>query len=489
MTTKEKLKQELAKLLIEKERRQQYCKFDMYFPDTGEYRRELYPKHVEFMNKGSEFSQRAFIAANRTGKSLAGGYEMTCHLTGNYPNWWKGRKFTKAVNAWACGVNNIETKNVVQEVLLGSPMDIGSGLIPKENIVRVIKKPGVAEAVETVYVTHKNGGVSELTFKSYEQGRETFQGTKRQVIWLDEEPRDQGIFTECLTRTMDDKNPGIIYCTFTPLFGLSEVVLSFLKDGKFPHNGVNPEEPYKFVTQVSWEEVPHLNEQQKKEILSSYSDHEKEARSRGVPSLGAGAIYPFMEDRIKVEPFEIPSWWPKVYGMDTGWQKTAAVWAAIDVDSNVVYLYSEHYEGQAAPAVHASAIKARGPWIPGVIDPAADKDVNRTDGMSIFRVYEDEELRLEFADNSVNAGILKVYQMLESGQLKVFSTLRHWLAEYRVYRRDENGKIVKKNDHLLDATRYLIMTGLGLAEMQPDPDAVDDSPSRIAEGMDNVTGY
>lgn len=476
---------ELLELLEQQEQALHYNKLSAVFPDEGPYSREHYKKHIEFMDKGSLYMQRAFIAANRSGKTYTGAYEMTCHLTGLYPKWWKGRKFLNAINAWAAGISNQSTKEIQQAELLGKLSDVGSGMIPKHLILGFTKKPGVADAVETIRVQHVSGGVSELTFKSYEQGSDSFQGTYKQVIWLDEEPKDRRIYTECLTRLMHKHTPGMIYCTFTPLFGMSDVVLGFLPDGRFPENGINGD---KFVTQVSWEEVPHLDEEQKKIILSSYSQHERDARSKGIPSLGSGAIYPYLEDDITVDPFQIPSWWPRVYGLDVGWNKTAAVWGAKDPDTNQIYIYSEHYEGQAQPVVHALAIKARGEWITGVIDPGSQGS-SQIDGKALFNLYEEQGLILAFADNSTSAGILKVGQMFASGQLKIFKTCQNLLKEFRSYARDENGKIIKKNDHALDALRYLVMTGLDYLESAPDPDYRDKKDPEDASGRDTFTGY
>lgn len=489
MTKTEKIKTQLAKVLDEIELRQKYNKRDSFFPKEGPLSRDHYTKQIEFMSSGVNHSQRAFIAPNRSGKTLTGAFELTCHVTGEYPSWWEGRVFSEPVFAWAASVSNEATKNILQFELLGSNMDIGSGMVPKDKIVRVVKKPGVADAVETVYIKHNTGGLSRIDFKSYEQGRDTFQGTKKHVIWLDEEPTDYGIFTECLTRTASackDGTNGLIYCTFTPLFGLSDVVLSFLPDGKFPEHGEHPEFKHKYVVNLSWEDVPHLSKEWQAEALASYSPHERDARSRGIPALGSGAIYPYLEYSIVVDPFEIPVYWPKAYGLDVGWNRTAAIWGAMDPASKQIYLFSEHYQGEAAPAIHASAIKARGEWITGTIDPKSENR-SQADGIRLIDLYKNEGLDLIDADNSVESGIYKVGQMLASGQLKVFSTLRNWLSEYRVYRRDEKGKIIKKNDHLMDATRYLLVTGMDYAEAQPDPDAVDFYNRHT--GRSQITGY
>lgn len=425
-----------------------------------------------------------------THNTVTGAFEMACHLTGIYPHWWEGKRFTGPISAWAASKTAQMTRDVVQKELLGNPIDPGTGMIPQHLIKKVVRKSGsVGDSFETIYVQHISGGISDLGFKSYDQGRETFQGTKKQVIWLDEEPSDQGIFSECLTRTAgDDGDSGIIYCTFTPLLGLSDVVMAFLPDGKMPANGVAPEAPYRFVTCVTWEEVPHISEEWKEEALASFSPHEREARSKGRPALGAGAIYPYPEESVTVETFEIPIWWPRAYGMDVGWNKTACIWGAIDPETSVIYLYSEHYMGHEPPPVHASAIKQRGNWIIGAIDPKSDSR-NQVDGTRLMDLYEQEGLLVTPADNSVEAGLYKVGHLFASGQLKIMKHLKNTLAEYRIYRRDENGKIIKKNDHLMDAMRYLIMSGLEYAQAVPDPDAQDDNYNAQSMGGNRVTGY
>ncbi len=483
----QKLKLELLETLEAKEHHLLYNKIDTIFPDEGMFCRALYPKHIAYMTAGKKHNQRAIIAGNRTGKTLMGGCEMTYHLTGIYPHWWQGRVFANPIEAWAASVSNEATKNVMQKVLLGDSMSPGTGLIPGHLIGKEVKKPGVAEAVETVYVKHTSGRYSRIDFKSYEQGRAAFQGTKKQFIWLDEEPSDYSIYSECLARTMDKFEPGMISCTFTPLSGLSDVVLSFLVGGRFPEGGVNPDTPYKYVGSVTWDDIPHLSEEQKAEQLATYPKHEQAARTQGIPSLGSGAIFPFLERDIVVRPFKLEPWWPRVYGLDVGWNRTAAVWVAQDPDTKIYYIYSEHYLGEVSPAIHASGIKNRGDWIEGVIDPAS-RTASQSDGKCLLDLYEREGLMLQLANNAVEAGIYKMYQMFESGTLKVFSNLNNWLAEFRTYQRDLKGKIIKKNDHLMDATRYTILSGLDYMTTEPDPDKEQNDSSRLGSG-DPFTGY
>src|SRR5665213_1213782 len=168
MTTKlsvDKDELEYLELLEKMESELRYNQIKYMFPDTGPYRRELYPKHLKFMAAGKDHSQRLFSGGNRTGKTNTGAVETVYHLTGEYPDWWEGKRFLNPIQAWAAGVTNQSTKEIQQFALLGSINDIGSGLIPRDKILKTTKKPGVAGAVETIYIQHKSGGVSEATFK------------------------------------------------------------------------------------------------------------------------------------------------------------------------------------------------------------------------------------------------------------------------------------------------------------------------------------
>lgn len=222
----------------------------------------------------------------------------------------------------------------------------------------------------------------------------------------------------------------------------------------------------KHVTFMGWDDAPHLDADAKASLIGEYPPHERDARTKGVPSLGFGAIYPVAESEVVCEPFEVPLYWPRAYGMDVGWNVTACVWGAWDRDSDVVYLYSEHFREHAEPSVHVDGIRARGGWIFGAIDPAS-KGRGQRDGEQLFGDYINLGLRLITAKNGVEAGLMEVWQRLTSGRLKVFDSLQHWRREYRMYQRNEKGLVVKRHDHLMDATRYLVVSGLDVAAVDP----------------------
>ena len=196
-----------------------------YFPATGPYRRELYPKHMAFFRGGAKYHERMFMAANRVGKTVCGSYETALHLTGEYPDWWEGRVFEEPVGAWAAGKTTETARDIVQLALCGPPESMGTGMIPADNIVDWRFKPNTNQSLDWILVKHRSGKNSWIGMKSYDQGRKAFEGTEKDVIWLDEEP-PAAIYTECLTRTATVD--GIIYDTFTPLEGATEMVHSFM---------------------------------------------------------------------------------------------------------------------------------------------------------------------------------------------------------------------------------------------------------------------
>jgi phage terminase large subunit-like protein len=386
-------------------------KLGTYFPETGPYRRELYKKHLEFFAAGAAYKERLFMAANRIGKSESGAYESVCHSTGLYPKWWVGRRFEKAGEGWACGTTGETTRDIVQEKLLGPVGKHGTGMIPADRIVKVTsRRGGIADALESIHVRHVSGDISVIGLKSYQQGRESFEGTAKQWVWFDEEP-PQDVYTEGLYRTVTTR--GIVYTTFTPLQGMSDVVRGFVE----PEN--DDSAAHKFFVQAGWNDVPHIHEDEKAALIRTTPPYQIKARTEGEPALGSGAIYPIAESDISVPATFIPPGnWPRAYAMDVGWNRTAVLWAARNPATGQVIIYDEYYQGMGEPPSHALGIKGRGEWIPGVIDPAS-RGRSQVDGSQLMVLYRRLGLHLTVAENAVESGIQDVWTMLVSGQLKI----------------------------------------------------------------------
>lgn len=215
-----------------------FKRYELFFPDDGPFARHLYPKHMEFFEAGADYTERLFMAANRVGKTIAGAFEGCAHATGLYKDWWPGRRFKRPTHGWAAGDTNETTRDIIQKELFGEVTWEGSrktfdgtGMIPRDHIGPCTWKSGVANLADVVRVRHESGGWSTIGLKSYDQGRRVFQGTAKDWIWLDEEmPED--VYGECLIRLMTTR--GLMLVTFTPLQGMSQVVMSFMPEDMRP---------------------------------------------------------------------------------------------------------------------------------------------------------------------------------------------------------------------------------------------------------------
>ncbi|MBS3776404.1 MAG: terminase family protein [Bacteroidales bacterium] len=491
MSVDEKNK-EFFDLVNELARRKKTNRIAQFYPDEGPLRRELYQPHLKFFKAGADVNIKAFMGGNRTGKTEGvGAYELTLHATGEYPSWWEGARFKYAPVIWISGKTTTKTRDTLQRKMLGELHSLGTGMLPGDKVDRknMTMKSGTTGAVDTCYVEHVSGTKAVIKFKAYAEERQAFESDEVDIIWLDEEPTP-GVFGECVTRTISTdrtRAAGHVLCTFTPLEGMSEVVLGFMPDGRMPGS----DGMYfgnRFVIFATWDDVPHLTKEERDRLWNEIPVYQREARTKGVPQLGSGAIYPIDEEDVSVDDFEIPIWWPRAYGLDVGWNWTAAPWAAYDKESDVLYIYSTYKRGKAEPVVHAQSIKARGDWIPGTIDPNSAGS-SQLDGKKVLDEYMNLLGEIYKADNAVEAGILKVWNMLSTGKLKVFKSCRPWFDEFRLYRRNERGQIVKNNDHLMDSTRYLCMMFHKIARTMPDEDDDFMPAMAVNSGRSAVTGY
>lgn len=238
----------LLKILSDKVYWIEHTKLVTWFRDPEDHEsfgdlalgRSHYPKQMRHFKYGSVYDERALFGGNRTGKTHCGAFEDTLHLTGLYPEWWEGRRFSRPVNMWVATDTAKNTRDILQEKFCGkpgNPNSFGTGMVPIDFFARSpTVKHGLADAYESIFVYHHtNGipdGISTCMFKSYDQGRESFQGTQQDLIHLDEEPKIE-IFTECSLRLMStvpgEKN-GSLVLTETPLLGISELMISFMPE-------------------------------------------------------------------------------------------------------------------------------------------------------------------------------------------------------------------------------------------------------------------
>jgi phage terminase large subunit-like protein len=414
-----------------------------------------YRKQREFHSAGAKFRERLFMAGNQLGKTYCAGNEVSFHVTGLYPEDWDGRRLHSANRGWTASVTSELTRDGAQRVLLGPVGQWGTGCIPKECIIDIKRARGVPDAVETILIKHvPSGGVSQITFKAYSDGREAFQAETLNWVWLDEEPPEE-IYTEAITRT--NTTAGMVFLTFTPLLGMSNVVMRFLQ---------NASHPDRHVTNMTIEDVEHYSEEQKRQIIDSYPEHEREARTKGIPMLGSGRIFPVAEEVIREASLvQVPVHWRQIIGMDFGWDHpTAAVHMVHDPDGDVIHVTRSYRRRQEIPLVHAAAVKPWGSWVP-VAWPR--------DGLQHDKGGSCEQLSSQYRDHGLNmisesaaypdkrgygveAGIAEMLERMRTGRFKVDHNLAEWFEEFRMYHR-KDGQIVKEREDLMASTRYGVM--------------------------------
>lgn len=501
-------KEELIKLAEALEARKNLIKFNKIkyvFPKSGPFSRDKYPKQMEFFKAGKHFRIRALMGGNRSGKSFTGATEYVYHATLQYPDEWQGRVMKSKGNRtmWiVCESNALWTQSL-QKTLLGGEGDaIGTGLIPlaKHNngvgLVEWAALPGAgAGAIGKWIIKDAKGNLVTTYVKTYEMEREQFQAAKVSLILFDEEP-PLHIWSESITRLMSTgiDEPGIAILCFTPLKSLSHVVLKFLPGGRFPDGGINPDNNY-YTVRVSWEDIPHLSEEEKEQLRREYDPKELSARTQGIPGSGMGKVFPTDERFITVTPFAIPSNWKRAYGMDFGWDPTAAVWMTYDPSDKVYYVYSEYKQGRQALYVHANAIKSKGEWIPGLCDPSRGL-VNYNDGTHQMEEYQRLGLALYPSDSGIQSGINKLLNGFESGTIKIFYTCVKLLEEIRLlHYDDENPNKIKdgQEDHETDALKYVYTLFHSVAKSEDDhyDDINKEKDNFIVSsyGRCKITGY
>jgi phage terminase large subunit-like protein len=428
---------------------------------------KAYPKQQLFFSMGAIKRERMFMAGNRVGKSEGAGFEDACHLTGDYPPDWKGVRFNHPIKMWVAGETGVDVRNIMQSKLCGQYGVVsakGTGFIPKDRIVDTSLARGVTDAFDTVQVAHKtNGifdGISICGFKSFEQGREKFQGEDLDFGHCDEEPPME-IYSEFLTRI---NGPGRMIITFTPLHGPTPLVLRF-KDNH----------PDRGVVHMSLDEAEHFTEEEKRKKIEGYLSYQRDARRYGIPLLGEGAVFPYDEAMLK-EPYldYIPPHWAALWGTDFGiGHPFGAVLILWDRDNDVIHVHQalriladERTPYMASPMFHAARMKKFGASVPVAWphDGHQRKQGSGVDGTAaLSSLYKAQGLRMLPTHSTHPAGgyevepiIKEIEDRILTSRFKVGAHLTEWFEEYRWYHR-KDGLIVPENNDLLDATWKAIM--------------------------------
>lgn len=458
-----------------------------------------YQKQQQFIALTKTKKESMLMAANQYGKSDTGAFITTVFMTGLYPKGWPGRRWTRPTRGWIAGETSLVVRDVQQRKLCGEPgvdAAFGTGMIPKDCLIEKSMARGVTDAYDTIQVKYIEsdgnwkGGVSIGRFKSYEQGRTKFQGETLDWGWPDEEPDDE-VYNEFLTRIAEG---GCLFMTFTPLKGRSKVVLRYLDEPSADRAVVN----------ATLDEAEHFSNAEKKRRMEGYAAHERDARARGIPILGSGAVYGFGEDMIKesaIQMGSIPPQWAKLWGIDFGIDHPfAGVLAAWDKDVDVIHiLHAIRMTGAGAtilPINHAAAMKNVAASVP-VAWPHDGHQRDKGSGEELAVLYRKQGLSMladhaafETGGYSREAAVMEISERAMSGRFKVASHLADWFSEFRLYHR-KDGRIVAQEDDLMSATEKIIMAKrfaravpLGSKIVRRRPQLIADGAERSHFGID-----
>lgn len=466
------------KILDLLEKRQQtldrnILRWGKYYGENSIFPIDKYPKQKIFFEAGKYFKNRAISGGNRSSKSFSAIFEISCHATGEYPTWWKGYRFEKKNLTIVCTSDDFKTsREVVQSYLLKAEegAEIGTGFLPYDTINFEESKKLTKDTYDYLMIRNNRGGHTKIIFKSSSQGADLFQGTRADLFFFDEEP-PISVFAEAVMRTTTTN--GLIIVAYTPLKGITEVVKMY---ADFEYNKflfINEDDnieffeefkdedkrPSKFYIKIGWPDIPHLTEKQKRETLENVPEWQWEARMFGNPILGSGQIYGFKESDIVCEAFNVPEHWRKWYGLDVGRAGTTFSFFAEDPETKVNYVYKElcFYDNEGVAEYIDEAYKEVGEYQTGAIDTAAGMGAQHDKKISIRKLLTQGGFHLKNANKSVVEGLTLCWQGFKKGMLKIFDSCINHIKEIRIYRRDENGNIVKQKDHCMDSMRYGFM--------------------------------
>jgi len=445
--------QKLAELLPVKERLERGRAIDRVI---------LHPKQREFLRLTSTVSEAALLGANQSGKSTVGAYILVYHLTGDYPPDWEGRRYNRAIIAWALGPTAAHVREVLQSKLVGNIAN-PDGLIPldaydtRNGRLAISKSHGLPDAVDFIRIKHKSGGTSVLYFKSHEQGRVRLQGSSIDFIWNDEDV-PLPVWSELLARQVATN--GSIICTFTPVAGMMPVAQRFIQEPS-PSRG--------YVTMTLMDAL-HIPAERHQAIIDSFQPYERDARVYGIPSAGAGKVFHTLEEQIAEGMPNVPSYWPLLWGLDFGHSEKhcfAATLGAWDRDNDIIHIIHAIRIRGGLPRDHAAAIRTAMNGQAGDVPCAWPHDGAARPLASMqttMQLYKAEGLRmlakhstLEKGGFDTEAGVALMAQRFRDGRLKVARHLQEWFQEYRMYHRLESGLINKQNDDLMSASRMLVI--------------------------------
>lgn len=420
-----------------------------------------YPKQLAYIALGGAFRERALFANNRGGKTLTNCSECAIHLTGRYPSWWPktAKRFNHPVEFIVAGKTALSTRDILQKMLLGPPgtqANLGTGLIPKEDIVVESAKAshGAGGGIDVIEVRNRWSKTvhSRIYFRTYAMGPDLFEGVEMNGgVIFDEEP-GQDVYDEALMRIATTN--GYMAVGFTPLKGRTPVVKRFLDERS----------PDRAHVIMSLDDAEHFTPERREQMKRGTLPHMYNARILGIPGGTESAIFPIDPETIKrtYEPLDrLPREWYYLWAIDPGLgHPFGAVLLGYDRDGDCIHVLRAIRVAGQTPLQHAFALRQIAPNV-RVAWPKDTGNREKGTGTPLKNLYSDHMLdmlpsHVTNPDGSVGLewGLLNMWERMTTGRFKVNAQLVDWFAELRDYHKDDNGNVVAVDDDLMSATRY-----------------------------------
>jgi phage terminase large subunit-like protein len=462
------LRRHAKRMYTEMQYRQKYRRIDFYKPNE---------KQREFHNLMQP--EVMLRAGNQLGKTHAAGAQFTMDALAIYPEWYEGRRFLTPPTierpfewmGWYSCTTSTKVRDGAQLKLLGpvrSQGGLGTGLIPLDNIVgRPTMARGIPDFVDSTTLRRETGGMAIVRGKTYEMGREAYQGEPIEVNWLDEDVSrdDASIYGECLARKTTTR--GRIICSLTPLLGQSPLRKRFKA-----RVGGDCAEVLMTIYDCAQSKGGHIPDEDIPGIIASYDENERQTRAFGADMQGEGAVFAVPIERIKYtrDPATFPLWWRWLWGLDfrhsgsaTSGHPFAAALVCHDTDNDAIYVVHTLRMHGLAP-LHVAAIKKNPMWDAPVSWPHdGGRGAGIVSGDTVAQTYRKLGLAMRpghatfpAGGYDFGAGLDEMENRLGSNRLLFASHLSELHDEYQGYHR-VNGLVNKIDDDLLSAVRTAMM--------------------------------
>ena len=453
-----------------------------YF-EPYEYQRPLY--HLGTM-------AQAVIASNRSGKSYSVGYAIACHLTGIYPEWWTDIKYKRGIRLIAAGSSSAQIREAIQDTLFGTPdktdeLALGTGLIPRDRIIMSSIVTGAdRRSIGGCQISHSSGIASQIIIASYEQDRAVLQGGKADVIWLDEQPRNDEIVSE-LVRSLAQTpsgQEGRLYLSATPLVGWTPMIKRFWNRAE--HHG---------MVRYTWDDVPMelLDKKTRELLIASWLPWEVESRTQGIPMAGEGVVFGLDWRTVITDTVpESQAHFKYISGIDFGRNPdpTALVWMFHDTATDTIWVYDCHTSRNQTPLEYAPHILQRGRDIP-LAWPADGRRKGYTETTSAISELTSlgintlpEPFTNPDGSRGIDYGLGFLLQRMRTGKLKIHANCKPLIEELQQYHTDvsANGKVnFRGQDHHIDALRYAALSLLRFGQNRRTIDPLIDDIDPMTE--------